>query len=146
MTRSQRRAEGLLRRASCALLCAFAGAPAAGAGEGVGGYPANPIRLVVPYTPGGIVDIVARITANALASQLGRSVVVDNRAGAGGTIAMKAVVAVAPDGYTLGIATTGPMAIAPVLLGSAGTAMTSPSPSPRPTTPAARWSTRSTTR
>jgi tripartite-type tricarboxylate transporter receptor subunit TctC len=62
---------------------------------------------------------VARITARALEGQLGQSVVVDNRSGAGGTIGMKAVAAAAPDGYTLGIGTTGPLAIMPALHPSA---------------------------
>jgi tripartite-type tricarboxylate transporter receptor subunit TctC len=101
------------------LLCMLLGAPVPGMAAGVVGYPTHPIRLIVPYPPGGIVDVVARITARALESQLGQSVVVDNRSGAGGTIGMKAVVAAAPDGYTLGIATTGPLAIMPALQRSA---------------------------
>jgi tripartite-type tricarboxylate transporter receptor subunit TctC len=110
------------RLARCALRglsCVLLGAPFPGMAAGVVGYPTHPIRLIVPYTPGGIVDIVARITARALEGQLGQSVVVDNRSGAGGTIGMKALVAAAPDGYTLGIATTGPLAIMPALQPSA---------------------------
>src|SRR5262249_39471028 len=78
-------------------------------------YPTRPVRLIVPYPPGGIVDIVARIVATALSGQLGQSVIVENRAGAGGTIGMKALATAAPDGYTLGLATTGPLAIMPAL-------------------------------
>jgi tripartite-type tricarboxylate transporter receptor subunit TctC len=64
--------------------------------EGAADYPTRPVRLIVPYTPGGIVDIVARITATALAGQFGESVIVDNRSGAGGTIGMKALAVAAP--------------------------------------------------
>jgi tripartite-type tricarboxylate transporter receptor subunit TctC len=78
-------------------------------------YPTRPVRLIVPYTPGGIVDIVARLTGAALARELGQPVIVENRAGAGGTVGMRAVATAAPDGYTLGLATTGPLAIRPVL-------------------------------
>jgi len=102
------------------LSCVFLGASfLAAMAQGVAGYPTHPVRLIVPYTPGCIVDIVARITASALEGQLGQSVVVENRSGAGGTIGMKAVAAAAPDGYTLGIATTGPLAIMPALQPSA---------------------------
>ena len=80
-------------------------------------YPAHPIRLIVPFTPGGIVDIVARITAESLSRELGQAVVIDNRPGAGGTVGMYALAAQAPDGYVLGLATTGPLAIAPALTG-----------------------------
>lgn len=64
-------------------------------------YPASPIRLIVPYPAGGAADVVARIAANHLADQIGQSVFVDNRAGAGGTIGTEVAVRSAPDGYTL---------------------------------------------
>ena len=97
------------------LFCALLVSPLLGATEVVADYPTHPVRLIVPYTSGGIVDIVARITAAALAGQLRQSVIVENRSGAGGTIGMKAVAAASADGYTLGIATTGPLAIMPAL-------------------------------
>ena len=67
-------------------------------------YPSKPIKLIVPFPPGGNVDLSARILAPELSKELGQPVLVDNRAGAGGTLGLDAVAKSAPDGYTLGIA------------------------------------------
>jgi len=64
-------------------------------------YPARPIRILVPSTPGGSVDMLARTVGNHLAERWGQSVVIDNRSGAGGTIAGELAARAAPDGYTL---------------------------------------------
>ncbi len=76
------------------------------------GYPNRPVRLIVGFAPGGSTDIIGRIVADRLGQRLGQTVVVENKAGAGGTIGADQAAKSAPDGYTLTIGTTSTHAIA----------------------------------
>ena len=78
-------------------------------------YPNRPIRLIVGYPPGGPADITARLVAPYLTEALGQQIVIDNRAGAGGTVAATLTARAEPDGYTISIVANGEMAISPNL-------------------------------
>src|SRR4051794_25394285 len=69
-----------------------------------GGYPAKPIRIIVPYAPGGSTDVLFRIFAPRLSEVLGQQAVIDNRPGAASTIGLDVVAKSPPDGYTIGVA------------------------------------------
>jgi tripartite-type tricarboxylate transporter receptor subunit TctC len=83
-------------------------------------YPTRPITLVVPYAAGGGNDIMARTAADKMSPLLGQQIVIENRGGAGGSIATRQVAKSAPDGYTLGLGGTGTLAIDPTLYPNAG--------------------------
>ena len=83
-------------------------------------YPARTVTLVVPYPPGGGVDAMARVVAGKLSDALKQQFIVDNRAGAGGTIGTRVVAQAAPDGYTLLLGHTGTISINPSLYAHAG--------------------------
>jgi tripartite-type tricarboxylate transporter receptor subunit TctC len=109
-----RRRLGILAGIAATVICAL-GFGTAGAQT----YPDRPIKLVVPFGAGGPPDVAARIIADYLSAQLG-TVFIDNRPGAGGTIAAKAVAAMPPDGYTLMLATSGTLSISAQLFRDAG--------------------------
>src|ERR1019366_9648872 len=78
-------------------------------------YPQRPVRVVVPYAPGGATDIIARILSPKLSERLGQQFVVDNRAGAAGNIAVELVASAQPDGYTLLVGNISTNSINPLL-------------------------------
>ena len=80
-------------------------------------FPSKPLKIIVPFTPGSATDTMARPIAEKLAAALGQQVVVENRPGAGGTIGINALAKSAPDGYTLGVVSTGHV-VNPVLYAS----------------------------
>jgi tripartite-type tricarboxylate transporter receptor subunit TctC len=104
----------LLRR----LLLSVAAALVAGIAPAHAAYPDHTVTIVVPFPPGGSTDMIARTLAAKLQEQLHQSFIVDNRAGATGTIGMGQVKRAAPDGYTLIVSSLGPFVIAPHLLKS----------------------------
>ncbi|VTU23070.1 Argininosuccinate lyase [Variovorax sp. PBL-H6] len=81
-------------------------------------WPSQPIRLIVPYAPGGGNDSISRLVAKQLEEKLKVSVVVDNKGGANGTIGMNLLKQAKPDGYTLGTVPSGPFDVNPTLMGS----------------------------
>lgn len=91
------------------MLAALAGLPAAGAAD----FPTRPLRIIVGFPPGGATDLVARIIAPRLGESLKQQVIVDNRAGANGTIGAEIAARSTPDGYNLHLATLGALVISP---------------------------------
>ncbi|MBC7778720.1 MAG: tripartite tricarboxylate transporter substrate binding protein [Proteobacteria bacterium] len=78
-------------------------------------YPAKPIRMIVPFPAGGGVDFIGRVVGKHLAERLGQQVLVENRAGANGIVGLEVLKNAAPDGYTIGAASHGPLAVNPSL-------------------------------
>jgi tripartite-type tricarboxylate transporter receptor subunit TctC len=88
--------------------------------QATAGYPAKPIRVFIGFAPGGPADIAGRVVGPKLSETLGQAVVIENRGGAGGTIGMELVAKAAPDGYTLGLGSSGNLVVAPHLYPKAG--------------------------
>ncbi|MEJ8814578.1 tripartite tricarboxylate transporter substrate binding protein [Variovorax ureilyticus] len=81
--------------------------------QGAGDYPNKPITIIVPFAAGGNTDVKTRLVALRLASVLGKPVIVDNRPGASGNIGIEMLARAAPDGYTIGMGSFGPLAVNP---------------------------------
>ena len=92
-----------------ATACLAAGFAASAPALAQGSWPNKPVRLIVPFPAGGSTDVVARFIAQGLSDKFGQAFVVDNRGGAGGNIGTDAVAKAAPDGYTIGLSTSGPL-------------------------------------
>ena len=101
-----------MRPLAAVVLLALFAAAAAGAADP---YPSKPIRIIVPFPPGGPADALARTVGDRLAQSMGQSVVVDNRPGAGGNIGMELGAKAAPDGHTLILAPAGNLTVNPSL-------------------------------
>jgi tripartite-type tricarboxylate transporter receptor subunit TctC len=110
------RATAILRLFAAVVAIPIAASSATGAQE----YPTRPITLIVPYTAGGGNDLLARAAADKMSKTLGQHIVIENRGGAGGSIATRAIAKAEPDGYTLGLGGTGTLAINPTLYPNVG--------------------------
>ncbi|TMJ31457.1 MAG: tripartite tricarboxylate transporter substrate binding protein [Alphaproteobacteria bacterium] len=97
------------------LLAGAAALPTAALAQGK--YPERPIRLIVPFPPGGGVDLTARLLAEPLAKELGQTIVIENKGGAGGLIGIEAMSRAVPDGYTLAVTGVSSMSAGPHLRG-----------------------------
>jgi tripartite-type tricarboxylate transporter receptor subunit TctC len=106
-----------LAMAAACLIAAVVGAPAPAAAQS---WPSRAVTIVVPFPPGGGVDVIARIVAERLSVNMKATFVVENRSGGGGTVGTRAVTKAAPDGYTLMLAHTGTISINPSLYANAG--------------------------
>jgi tripartite-type tricarboxylate transporter receptor subunit TctC len=108
--RAGRARAALVAATVLAATLAGAGAPAQAQS-----WPSKPVRLIVPFPPGGGNDVIARAVAQKLGDRLGQPVVVENRAGANGIVGLQALMQAAPDGHTIAVGAAGPLAVNPSL-------------------------------
>ena len=104
-------ASSLLMKSTRTVLCACVALAAAQAGAQ--SYPSKPVRIIVPYPPGGSVDLTGRLVAQGLQQVMSQSFVVENRGGAGGAIGTEVIAKSAPDGYNLLVVAPGAMTVNP---------------------------------
>src|SRR5262245_10286170 len=116
MTRLRQQRPHVIVRLVAAVVCLLVVTAAAGA-EPAANFPSRPVRIVVPFTPGGATDIIARKLAPAMQAHLGQSVFIENRPGANARIGANLVSKAEPDGYTILLTTNGAFAISPFIGG-----------------------------
>ena len=104
-----------MHRTRLTLLCAAALALSAPLIASAQAYPSKPVRLIVPFAPGGTTDIVARIVGERMGAALGQQVLVENKAGGGGSVGAQEVIKSAPDGYVIGMGTVSTTAANPAI-------------------------------
>jgi len=97
----------MISRLFAAVVVLLAATSLAAAADRAAGYPNKPVRLIIPFAPGGTIDPITRILGEALGKELGQNIVIDNRPGANGNIGMAAAAKAEPDGYTLIMASSG---------------------------------------
>lgn len=110
----------LARAAPAAAGLMLAAMPLAAQSNPADGYPARPIRLVVPFAPGGSSDTITRVLGPHLAEQMGQQVVLDNRSGGNGALGTQIIARAMPDGYTIGLAYIATLATNPAISGDVG--------------------------
>src|SRR5215467_13500156 len=93
-------------RIAAGIAAALAATALTTSGAAAQAYPSKPIKMIVPYTPGSPVDVLARVVTQHLGARLGQTIVIDNRPGAGTTIGTKVAANAEPDGYTILIGAT----------------------------------------
>ncbi len=108
---SQRTLLAALFSGALMVICGLVNTPRAGAAEDPSKYPSQPIRMIVPFAPGGASDFAARLLQPGMSEFLGKQVVIENRAGAAGNVGMDAAARSAPDGYTIFLGNVGTVCI-----------------------------------
>ena len=97
------------RRTALAGLAGALAAPALNTASAQAAWPTRPVRMIVPFPPGGSTDVLARVIGEHLSRELGQTVVIENRPGSAGNVGVNAIAKAEPDGYTIGVSTIGPL-------------------------------------